>query len=127
MLSRPTRRRFALLALLAAMLLVVMPTFAQLRGAGAPHGAAGVHAMQDAMAGMDHGAMPAGHDHRQQLNGDCAYCPLLAGLLHWSATPLDVLHEGTKRFASTIDEQARRARTHAGSLGSRGPPALRAV
>lgn len=128
MLSRPAHRRFAFLALLAAMLVLVMPTLAQLRAPAMAQSATRMHVLADTtpgMAGQD--ALAGGHDHREAQGGDCAYCPLLAGLLHWNAAPPTAPYADAERLASTLNERAAYARTWPGTLGSRGPPATRAV
>jgi hypothetical protein len=128
MLSRPAHSRFAFLALLATMLLVVMPTLAQLRGPVATaHGAPRMGATHHVMSGVPREVPQVGHERHDANDRTCGYCPLLAGLLHWTATPHPAVHIDATRFASTIAEHAPRARTRLGTLGSRGPPALRAA
>lgn len=128
MLSRPARWRFAFLALLATMLLVLMPTLAQLRASASAHGEARAHVMHHATAGMaGHDAAPARGDGHDGHDGTCPYCPLLAGLLHWNVTPALVPHAGPAGFVSGIHERPPFARTRQGTLGSRGPPASRAA
>ena len=124
MLSRPARWRFAFLALLATMLLVVMPTLAQLRASAG--GDARTHVVQHAMAGMaGHDAAPAAREGHDGHDGTCRYCPLLAGLLHWNATPALTPYAGAARFVSNLRAHPPYARTWPGTLGSRGPPASR--
>lgn len=110
------RHAFAVAALVAMALLASMPTLARVRhawGAG----------------GTVHGAMHAGQSDALPLPADvgeaCDYCALLGGMADPATPPSAVL--ATAQASATGESIAMRAADGpAGSLGARGPPAVRA-
>jgi hypothetical protein len=134
MLLRPVHWRLAVLALVAATLLVVMPTLTpvitqpqmpatahaamQAEGARMASVAMPMHAhLHAAPHGMPGRGGHGGHD-----DGACAYCPLLAGLLQWQAhatfAPLRM-----PLLPMRVRVATRRASAWRATLGARGPPA----
>jgi hypothetical protein len=133
MLSRSVHWRFALLALVAAVLVVVMPTLAQLRVQpvhGWPVAAADAyHALHQGGATSDEArphriarARDGGH---AAHDGACPYCPLLAGLLQWTAAASTSPRLDVARLSATHSREAPRSALLPGALGSRGPPVSR--
>jgi len=131
MLRRTLHLRFALLSLLAAMLLVVVPT---LTPVSMQHGAtdasmqmgASARAMHDAHLVAQSQVQPHGGRARHD-DGACAYCPLLAGLLQWTAPAFPAAPPPRAVARSAVAVPARAASTRRDSLGARGPPARRAA
>jgi hypothetical protein len=130
-----SHRLFARLALLAALLLAVVPTLGRLLGpaAAAPapaHAMAmsmamhhGEHAMETMVHGASHDHAPAGahhfgHDHQ----GDCAYCPLLGSAVAAQTLAFDIPSSMLPRHAARPDATPPRIAHLRGTLGSRGPP-----
>jgi hypothetical protein len=128
---------FAQLALLAALLLAVVPTLGRLLAptpapSAAPmmHVQAMAHGMDGAMARtMGHAAHAnPGHSHapggghRHEHDADCAYCPLLATTL---VAPMQALAIASVPLPPAAPPRLARTRVPTrfhGSLGSRGPP-----
>jgi hypothetical protein len=127
---------FARLALLAALLLAVVPTVGRLLGTSAPVSAphsiamqmpmAMGHGMHDAMARTADASHPSaptpsphsGHDH----DGDCAYCPLLGAMLATQALALDLPPAAAPRQPVQRAPATPRFAQPRSTLGSRGPP-----
>ena len=126
----PCRNAFARLALLAALLLAVVPTLGRLlTPASVADMAPAAHAMHD-MAGMRHamaedGALahrPSAPAPPHQHDVDCPYCPLLATVL---STPFHMLVLAAPALPAHETPRFRDPHVSAlllGNLGSRGPP-----
>ncbi|HEY4529274.1 MAG TPA: DUF2946 family protein [Luteimonas sp.] len=131
--------RLGWLAVLAVLLLAVVPTAGRLVHVSAGHGHAdaghAMHAPDGRHAAAMRGALAFSTDVRDVVDpaspgaprpapgdADCDYCPLLASLLA-TAVP-GVLSTGTLRhgFATSIPAAPRRPWLHPCGLGSRGPP-----
>lgn len=134
MLLRSHHWRLAVLALMAAMLLVVMPTLTPVltqANAGSAHVAmpsdsdAGA-AMATMAAHVDAHAVsrgtPSGTGHGGHDDGRCAYCPLVAGLLQWEATP-PAFARSMPLASQPMRELPPRVSVPLATLGARGPPA----
>lgn len=121
------QRRVGGLALLALLLLVLVPTAGRLVDATAD----GAHAWHGGHAGATpadphaaHAARSGGRETPRPAPGDadCDYCPLLASLLG-PATILLLAAAGPRAPAITpLRHAPRRAWLHPCGLGSRGPP-----
>jgi hypothetical protein len=138
MLRRALHPRLALLAFVAAMLLVVMPTVTPvLAPADAAHAMRKDAGADDAVAHAHHG-MSGGSDHRGQgrdrgyshAHGHdsdhdgaaCAYCPLLAGLVQWAPPPPWRVVPLPAITAPAFGASAPAACIQRDTLGARGPP-----
>ena len=136
MLLRSHHWRLAVLALTAAMLLVVMPTLTSVltqASAHSAHVAMPPGSDSDAAAAMATMAphanahattrrTPPGTGHGGHDDGRCAYCPLLAGLLQWEATP-PAFARWMPRASQPMRELPPRVSVPLATLGARGPPA----
>lgn len=133
-----------MLALLAALLLALLPTFGRLAQAStAPHTASIAQQALTAlctMEGMKQVALPvlaavATHAHLQQdapapmphhpqgdAGQDCDYCPLLASLVALAAIALGLWPWTAHPGGAPALASARIAHRHPSGLGSRGPP-----
>lgn len=116
------------LALLAALLIAVMPTISRIAASAAHGDGAGwaelctTGGLKLVHAGAD--GKPDGAPLRISADGDCAYCPLATSLIVPAlllallpAPPPPALPDGTSAAW-------RIGNAHPGTLGSRGPPAL---
>lgn len=126
------------LGLLAALLLVAVPTAGRL-----VHAAGGAHALHAGAHG-DHGAHGAHRIHRMEAGAaaervapardsalrpapgdvDCDYCPLLAALVPLQAVPFVLAALPPVHPAEALRPAPRLPWLHPNGLGSRGPPAL---
>lgn len=151
-MSSRCSRFLACLALVATLLIVVMPTVGRQFGGGfmlpgeshgMSHGA--THDAAPAMAGMD-GMSPAEHVHHMQAMAsadaepaeqpadkpppheghaghDCAYCPLASGLVAFTVPRLDLAPAPLAPWSVRAAANPPRA-APVPALGSRGPPIL---
>lgn len=133
------RDAFARLALLAALLLAVVPTLGRMLAPASAHGAsptahahATAHGMDTAMVRAMGHAAPTEHAHhpapspdhpgQHQHDADCAYCPLLATTV---LAPMQTLALALAPLPASPPSRTASARVTErfhGSLGSRGPP-----
>ena len=135
------RQPLAVLACVAMLLLLVMPTTGRLLGKLTPdaHGAAHAMAMADgapmAMPGnTPHTPEHAGHAGRARHpaapdgngqypdHGSCPYCPLLGSVIAWSSGVAVLAVQPGPHRAPPARRLAYAAAPHRG-LGARGPPA----
>ncbi len=134
-----------MLALLAALLLALVPTLGRLTQASAtPHAASPaqealaalctmegmkqvalpVLAAASAHAHMPHDApAPMPHHPQGDAGQDCDYCPLLASLVALAAIALGLWPRPDSSISITARPAIRVAHRHPSGLGSRGPPA----
>ena len=130
-LRRPSLQLMRLPALVAVLLLALLPTFGRI-AQPSPHlqgsvielcTAQGLKAMHVAAAALtgDHASMP-GHP-MDPTGDDCGYCPLLAGLVLAFAVMLGLLASRPIASPLATPRTFRPTWHHPSGLGSRGPPA----
>jgi len=129
---RSRRRLPAALALVATLLLALVPTLGRVAGDGVPTRIAfsASASAEPASAGPGHAIAPGGAHgtdpspapHRDH-GGDCAYCPLLGSLLAPALATVPAPLPHGEHACPTGEAPAARDR-HPCGLGSRGPPAL---
>ncbi|MFL6591142.1 MAG: DUF2946 family protein [Luteimonas sp.] len=140
MRRRHLHRPFASLALIAMLLLSVLPTVGRLAGEGAlaaAHGHAAAAAAHgsgvDHMAHMahavhaDHGRPsmpPVPPPHDGHGSHDCPYCPLLTGLASSPVPPGMPASTDAAGTVPSVQVASVPLALRTSSLGSRGPPAL---
>jgi hypothetical protein len=130
MIRRPAfQRPMARLALLAILLLALVPTLgriAQARAADADD--APSWAALCTMQGLQRVQLPATNDAPRQLpsapqgSGDCAYCPLLAAVAVPTIVAVSVPAALPSPALCTSAPAVTRSGPHPCGLGSRGPP-----
>lgn len=113
-MSFAVRQRFMQLALLAMVLLTLMPTLGRICASSSTR-PAHAHLVASGHGHHDDGGAPLRHD-----GGTCAYCAILGGT--------DLAHAGATSFVSSVvmrDAQHYASPAYASrawTLGSRGPP-----
>lgn len=124
MLRSPAfRRPMARLALLAILLLALLPTLgriaqARASGAGAEAPSWGALCTTQGLRSLTPPASPA----PPPASGDCAYCPLLSTTITASVAALCVQPLALPGALCTSSAPVERTPPHACGLGSRGPP-----
>ncbi|MBU8976018.1 DUF2946 family protein [Lysobacter sp. MMG2] len=123
-------RRMTLLALFAMLLLFALPTVGRVLS-GSSADSRGVWAQMCTMAGLKLVKIAPGDAHPLDpptpkpsgMSGeDCAYCPVLAGLVLLLVWTLFVAPQATHRALPPWRRSPLRAFLHPSGLGSRGPP-----
>ncbi|MBS0200616.1 MAG: DUF2946 family protein [Proteobacteria bacterium] len=130
LLRHPALRFVRLPALLAVLLLATLPTLGRLQATTSMAGmhatkvalctVSGLRSIQLELAPSHDATTPVAPEHHQ--HDDCAYCPLLAGLVQLAVTPALYLPppDASKRpHARTTTRITSVANT---GLGARGPP-----
>jgi len=117
-------------ALVAVLLLALLPTVGRMAQAHVPSGTVvalctaqglkAVHLAADAFTGD---ATLPGHDMTHGPGADCAYCPLLAGLVVGFAVVLGLFAQAALLRPRAGLPPPRLPWHHPSGLGSRGPPA----
>ena len=114
----------ARLALVAILLLALVPTLGRIAQARTAAGADATPswAALCTMQGLRTLASPALPPLPQEKSGDCAYCPLLATTVTPSVAALSVPPIALPPALCTSNFEITRATPHPCGLGSRGPP-----
>lgn len=127
----PFHRRMTFLAMLAMALLFAMPIASRLV-ASASDGARATWSQMCTASGLKQvkmGVAPIAPDSKvpaapamDHVDGDCAYCPLAAGMVVLLLCLLLALHATPQRGTWTWQRDIAHAFLHPNGLGSRGPP-----
>lgn len=140
--SAPFRRPMARLAVLAILLLALVPTLGRLAEARAAAGATPAWAALCTVRGLERVALPSAAPGASRLatpagrgpagdapgaphgtaSGDCDYCPLLATVLPAAVAPVQVPPATPQPALCTSRPSPSRDAPHPCGLGSRGPP-----